>query len=257
MNIETYGTGSRILSAARHLGEARDISAGRHFVLLPIPSTKDKKYVKDTNTALDSTLAYADKNSVVVGYGLPEGYTKKATRLGARILDLALDEEFQRENSYVSALGAVGYLLTSSDKEPRDTKFGVVGYGKIGKALVRMLLFHGAHVKLYTSKLLTSLELGECGIESVFVSEWDGGVHDFSGLDVIINTAPIDMTKSFPLGKAENGARIIELASGENFAGIKGVEKLPSIPEKMFPESAGKIYFDAIKRFLHCEVDLT
>jgi hypothetical protein len=44
--------------------------------------------------------------------------------------------------------------------------------------------------------------------------------------------------------------RVIELASGENFPLISGVERLPSIPEKMYPDSAGYLYYKAITRFL-------
>jgi hypothetical protein len=40
--------------------------------------------------------------------------------------------------------------------------------------------------------------------------------------------------------------RVIELASGENFRGIEGVERLPSIPDRFYGKSAGKTYFSYI-----------
>ena len=46
------------------------------------------------------------------------------------------------------------------------------------------------------------------------------------------------------------GLRIIDLASGDNFTGIEGVEKYPSIPAKMFPESAGRVWGRTIERYI-------
>ena len=245
MSIETYGTGERIRCAAR-------LSSGLglpHLVILPVPTTRDKKHVANTDIPLADTLVNVGAESVVVGYGLPDFYKARLEKLGAAFLDLSLDEQFLEENAYITAIGALGYILTSTKGSPDAFKIGVVGYGRIGSRLVRMLLFLGARIRVYTSKVLTRLDLGECGIDSVCVSEWDGGVYDFSGLDILINTAPKDMSASFS-GKNYGNMRVIELASGNNFEGIAGVEKLPSLPDRMYPESAGAAYISALKRFL-------
>ena len=70
---------------------------------------------------------------------------------------------------------------------------------------------------------------------------------DLSGLDVLINTAPAPI---FTKESIPEGLRIMELASGENFAGIPGVEKYPSVPARMFPYSAGRAWGKAIERHL-------
>ena len=245
MNIETYGTGERLKAVAR---KARSLST-KHLVLLPVPTTKDGVHVNGTDIPLADTLVNVGRGSIVVGYALPADYKKEVEDLGGEALDLSLDEEFLLENARITAIGALGYLLTTSKGVPSEGRIGVVGYGRIGSYLVRYLLFFGAKVRVYTSKMLTSIELGECGVDSVCVCEWGGGVYDFSGLDVLINTAPKDMKESFPLGKCDD-LRILELASGNNFDGVLGVEKLPALPERMYPESAGEAYTRAIRRFL-------
>ena len=244
MSIETYGTGERLRCAARI---ARDISH-KHLVLLPVPTTRDKKHVANTDIPLEDTLVNVSGGSVVVGYGLPDFYKERISALGAAALDLSLDERFLEDNAYITAVGALGYILTNVKSSPEALSIGVVGYGRIGSRLVRMLLFFGARVRVYTSKVLTSLDLGECGIDSVCLSEWGGGVYDFSGLDILINTAPKDMSESFPDGIGD--MRVIELASGHNFEGVSGVEALPSLPDRMYPESAGVAYASALQRFL-------
>jgi len=245
MNIETYGTGERLKIAARL---SRSLCSASHLVLLPVPTTKDKKYVCGTDILLLDTLCNVDENSIVVGYGLPEAFVSMITERGASAFDLACDEEYLCDNAYITAVGALGYILTRVNKSPDDIHFGIVGYGRIGSRLVRMLLFLGARVKVYTSKVLNCIRLGECGIDCVSSSD---GEYDFSGIDILINTAPKDMSEAVRQGCGSSEMRIIELASGENFNGIDKVEKLPGIPEKMFCESAGRTYFSAIERFVN------
>jgi hypothetical protein len=181
---------------------------------------------------------------------MPDSYVNDARGRGALTLELSRDEDFLMENAYITAVGALGYILTSEGRIPRDLVFGVVGYGRIGSQILRMLLFLGARAVVYTSRSLTHFELGECGVRSVCISGIVDGKYDFSGVDILINTAPKDMSKSFPDGRVTKGMRVIELASGDNFHGVEGVEPLPSLPGKMYPVSAGCAYAAATLKFL-------
>lgn len=245
MNLETYGTGERLFAAAR-LCSRLPI---KHLVLLPVPTTKDNVYVTNSDILLPDTLCNVGVGSVFVGYGLPEEYKKEAERKGAAVLDLCFDEEYQKENAALTAQGALGYILSSTRRAPRDVAFGIVGYGRIGSRLAELLLFLGARVKIYTSKPRVARSLGECGVESECVPR-ERGKYDFSGIEILINTAPKDMKDSFEGGKTPDGMRVIELASGKNFEGVDGVEYLPSLPEKMYPESAGAAYARAVEGFV-------
>ncbi len=247
MSIETYGTGARLRIAARLL---EGVTTDKRLILLPVPSTRDKKHIKDTDILLDDTLSGAGADTLAVGYGLPDRYTAALEAAGAKLLDLAHDEEYLCDNAKITAYGALGYILTTTPRAPEDLRFGIVGYGRIGSELSRMLLFLGAHVRVYTSRTLTRLELGECGMESAPSSDIYAGKADFSGLDILINTAPKDMRGCFEESGLPDGMRLLELASGENFADVAGVERLPALPERMYPESAGRAYFDAVVRFL-------
>ncbi len=245
MNLETYGTGERLAVAARLCSRL----TLQHLVLLPVPTTKDDIYITKTDIPLSATLCNAGAGSVLTGYGLPDKYKKDAKELGCTVLDLCDDEVYQAENATLTANGALGYILTTTETAPSDTVFGIIGYGRIGSRLAGMLLFLGARVKIFTSKLGVARSLGECGVDSVCVPRACGS-YDFSGIEILINTAPKDMRGAFPDGKISDGMRIIELASGKNFEGVAGVEYLPSLPEKMYPQSAGATYARAVERLV-------
>lgn len=244
MNIEKYGESKRC-RIAKELFE-RTIDR-LHLVFLPIPTSKDGKFINGSNTEIEKILDSCNENTIIVGYKIPIGICDAIVSLGARYLDLNLDEKFVMDNAILSAQGALGYILSSFDSSVCDMKIGIVGYGRIGKALFSMISFLGGRARVYTTSEKSALELSENGAEVRFEV---GGVRDFSGLDLLINTAPTDLSASFKNGVIPAPMRVIELASGENFKGVEGVERLNSIPEIMYPMSGGNIYYQAILRFL-------
>ncbi|MBQ8688993.1 MAG: hypothetical protein IJ515_01355 [Clostridia bacterium] len=254
MKIENYGVGPRCAEVMRRL-VVWDTEGGipegvGRIILLPIPTARDKIHITGTDRLVSEVLADVGEGDVVVGYGISADDTAYIAAVGAYCFDAAEDEVFLGENAEISALGALGYILTTSDKVPSDLTVGVIGYGRIGSALVRSLLFYGARVRVYTSKELTRVELGECAIDTVYMPRGEEIIPDIDFCDIIINTAPTPLAKSFPTGRVPDGVRVIELASGNNFSGVDGVEKQMSIPDKMYAKSAGRAYFQAIKRYI-------
>lgn len=247
MCIETYGKGERLRCAAGMLSE----SAHGHLVLLPVPSTKDDKNVFNTDIPLQDTLVNVGANSLVVGYLLPVDYREDVTARGGRVLDLGRDEKFLIDNAILTALGTVGFILTTERRAPEDIRFGVVGYGRIGAELVKTLLFFGARVRVYSSRPSTRMELCALGVESADTEQLKDGRADFSELDILINTAPADFRAAFSGGSLPIGLRVIELASGNNFDGVSGVERLPALPERAYPDSAARAYADSVRRYIN------
>ena len=251
MTIENFGVGARCAEALRLLLAAEqrgEISESvKRILLLPIPTSRDKIHLSGTDRLLCEIFSDARCGDLIIGYGIDAKTKSQIKSRGALVYDALDDEDFLLENARQTALGALGYVLSTMDRVPSDLSFSVVGYGRIGTELVRLLLFLGAKVKVYTGREMTCIELGECGVKAHLVPR--GTYPDFDS-DVIINTAPADLSKSFKRGKIPSGVRVIELASGENFSGIEGVERLPGIPDKYYGKSAGAVYYSKIMKFL-------
>ncbi len=247
MNTETYGTGERLRIAAEMCSK---IDTERRLILLPVPTTRDGVHVNGTDIPLSDTLANAGRESLVVGYGLPESYRERALSFEASLLDLSEDGEFLSENAYITAIATLGYIMNSEKRAVSDMKFLIIGYGRIGSRLAEILLFFGAGVKICSRRPLTRIELGECGVDLVSLGELLRSGAENTDVDIIINTAPCELNSLFPSGRVPEGMRVLELASGRNFSEVSGVELLPSLPERIYPISAAAAYTSAVRRRL-------
>ena len=203
--------------------------------ILPIPSTRDGVLIRDTEIPLDNIVSCAKRGVYVICYGLPCAVKEKMLARGALVYDAGEDEEFLVGNAELTALCALGIILGSEKRSPRDLSLGIVGYGRIGKKLTQLLLFLGSTVRVYTSRDNTRLELCECGVASS-ISTRDA---NFSGIDILINTAPAVIFDT--TDKSFEELRVVDLASGNNFPSLQTCERYPNIPAKMFPESAGAL----------------
>ena len=257
MNIEVFGGGERCRAASRVLS-AVDFSDAPYIEdikILPIPSTKDGERITGTEIQISDLLDKLSYGSFVIGYGIPKEIKSRIEEVCVGYYDGAEDEEFLVENAYITAVGTLSYLLSSSKKIVRDSSFGVVGYGRIGSALSRLLLFLGAKLRIFSSKPLTRIELGAFGIESSEIKLGGFDFSDLSGIDFLINTAPCNLSRAFPDKRVPEGMRVLDLASGDSFPGVVGVEYLPSLPGRLYPESAGEAYAKFAARAILADVN--
>ena len=246
MEIRTIGGGRRLCEAERVLCSGRCSGFDGRIILLPIPTSKDKKYITSTERTIASILPLILEGSLVVGYDIPKEISDRATLVGALLYDGGLDEEFLIRNAVLTARGAIGYLLTAFDRDISDMKIGIVGYGRIGSELLRLILTLSSNVRVYTTRRSVAIELGESGVEAEVVSEDS----DFSDLNLLINTAP---ARQISLSRLPEDVGVIDLASGINFDPSPRVIRLSSIPEAYYPITAGRLYAGAVEKLLLSE----
>ena len=261
MNIRTYGTDERLGFCREYLYKS-GVEREYEIILLPIPSSRGGKLVLDDDKIEEELCACSEASCdgvahvksgelVVVGYGIPRGLKDRLSDIGALALDVSLDEEFVSENARLTAIGTVGKILSSEIAAPSELSIGIIGYGRIGKRLLNILSLLGASPTVFTANEQARLEFGIMGVKSAPYSALEsaealGRVGKF---DIIINTAPVLIIKDEAV-EALLETKIIELASGNNFpVGIDAL-RLPSLPAKMYPKSAGKALRDSILRML-------
>ena len=239
MKIIRLGGGERMKICARAIEEW---SRGKNLpceslIILPIPTTRDGATICGCGSSLCDLFTLADRGVMVAGYGIPRSVKDHMSSLGAGVYDAAEDEDFLMENAKITAHGALGRIMTETDRDISELSVGVIGYGRIGSNLSELLLFLGARVRIFSGSEEKIIALATQGADACGV---DSG--DFSDLDILVNTAPkriLSEKKEAEL--LSSGIRIVELASGKNFSSDE-VIVMASIPDKMYPISSGRMY---------------
>lgn len=246
MTIKAYERSVRSDICERLLLECPLTKKFERIIILPIPTSRDGEHIGGSDMTVREAVAGAGADTLVVGYGIPTVISEELLRRGSVVCDSLLDEEFLTENARLTAVGAVGVILTTETRAPSDMRIGVVGYGRIGKQLTRIFIYLGASLTVFTSRESVRLELCECGVEAK-MSLADA---ELGELDLLVNTAPAHIFDTTEGGMFPSSLRVIDLASGVNFPGIGTVEKYPSLPARRFPHSAGRAWFNSVRRYL-------
>lgn len=235
-------------------------------IVLPLPSSSD-------GINLNCTPEYEEKiklvdiadmisnDSIIVGGRLPRAFFNYCEAKGIKIFDYFDCEGFQIKNAYTTAEAALAIAMNNLSKNIRGAKFGVTGYGRIAKQLVRLLIALGGEVTVAARKesdrALAELE----GCDTVNISERGGIKKLRNGCDVIFNTVPEIIFDYDFLEKADARTLFIELASAPGGIDISAAKALrsnvlwaPSLPGKYAPESAGELIAECVADIIEAEV---
>ena len=193
-------------------------------LLLPVPSfTPDGSIVGGGN--LRTLLTLLPGNITVIGGNLdcPE-------LVGYATVDLLQDEDYLSANAQITAHCAIKVALNQLPVTLDECPVLVIGWGRIGKCLSRLLRQMGAEVTVCARKAKDRCILSAMGYNAVDFHE-----ADLSAYKVVYNTAP---TLVFPT--CPGNALKIDLASRLGL-GSSDVIWARGLPGKDAPESSGKL----------------
>ena len=242
MTVITYEKNERGEACREMLLASEIISDYKMLTILPIPFTRDGVNLSSGDISVSELCSGEFEGGLVVGYGIPVEVKARLSRLGAVVVDCEGDERFLLENAYLTALATVRVILNDGARSPEELGIGIVGYGRIGRSLARMLLSLGASPVVYTSREDVAICLGESGVSCERVSD----IREISGLDYLINTSPSPYLLECEI---DMGVRILELCPGKNFSGGT-VQRLPALPARYFPVTAGHRWAQSALRLL-------
>ncbi len=243
MTVFTYDDSKRAGACRDFLLSSGKIRDYKMLTILPIPTTRDGVHLTGSSVTLASLVIEAEPGEVYLGYGIPAFLRDSLLDSGAVVVDASLDENFLLENARLTALATLAYILSRGDVSVDNLSVGVVGYGRIGKELVRLLLSVGAGVRVYTTRQEAVLCLCSSGVDASLVTEGD----PIPAADILVNTAPAKIFDEN--SRVPSEMDILELASG-NFFGEARVTRLPSLPSRYYPVTAGRLYGEALLRGL-------
>ncbi len=221
-----------------------------NYIIFPVPTTRDEKNINtplfDKNIPLNSKLKALLKNKIIFSFNtLSIAFFKKDVK-SEQIKSFDYNtEKFKILNSLPTAEGAIKIATEESKKTIKNSKSLVVGYGRIGKILSKLLYDLNSNVTVSARK---ESDRTQANINGYNIINTPNKNSNLSGYNIIFNTVPNLIFTKDVLLKCSKNTLIIDLASApggvdkkeaENL-GIKAIHAL-GLPGKYFPKTSGEI----------------
>ena len=178
-----------------------------------------------------------------------EAFDRMARRRGWRLIRALEDESFTQENAELTAEGAVCAAMREKQDALCRCACLVIGYGRIGKALTRMLRGLGAQVTVAARRKESREEAGAPGIP----------IEDIPRVlpqtDVVFSTVPARILGMNELRSASKNTLLVELASAPYGIDPEAAKALhlpylleSGVPGRYCPRSAARALMNLMER---------
>lgn len=202
-------------------------------LLLPVPSFEPDGSIKGGGD-LAQILSRLPKTVAVIG-----GNLNRPELAGYEVLDLLADSRYLARNASITAHCALELALTKLPITLEKCPALIIGWGRIGKCLAKLLSALGAKVTVAARKesrrvMVEALGYTPCGIDEIRPEKYR----------LIINTVPAMVLPSV----AGTGLKI-DLASCPGMAG-RDILWAKGLPGRLAPESSGTLIAESVMQWL-------
>lgn len=202
-------------------------------VILPMPVTQDGENINapmhDGDIHLDDVMVKISPDALVFGGKLTPELIRRYKRL--RFYDYLEREDFAVKNAAATAEGAIALAVSETPFTLWNSRCLVTGYGRIGKALVRILKAMGARVDAAARKCEDRAWIDTLSCGAYDTKDLGSYIQNY---DLIFNTVPQRLIDRTALENIKRGALVIDLASKPGGADV-GLDKGDLIINSTYP----------------------
>jgi dipicolinate synthase subunit A len=228
-------------------------------VILPIVGTDDEGHVESIFTS--ETLILTDEHMVKlpkdakIYTGMSKAYLTRLTdKYNIKLIELLDMDDVAIYNSIPTAEGALMMAIQNTDITIHGSTSMVLGLGRVGLTMARVLNALGSKVKVGVRKQEDVARIVEMGMKPLELKDLQHHVMD---IDLLFNTIPTMIVTSQIIAQMPHRAVIIDLASKPGgtdfrFAEKRGIKALlaPGLPGIVAPKTAGKIIANTLTRLI-------
>lgn len=236
------------------------------FVILPMPGIDEQgrikaKYgVRPLLLNEDVMRSFDDRCVLITGFARPR-LKEMVSGRGLRLVEIAERDEIAILNSIPSAEGAIQMAMEATDITIHGSRAFVLGFGRCGMTLARMLAALGARTSVAARKPGDLARITEMGMEALTYGQLNDRIGE---ADCVFNTVPSMVLDSVLLQKTKPAVYICDIASapgGVDFIAAKALgrraELAPGLPGKVAPRTAGQILARVIPDIIARELSNT
>ena len=213
-NIKMYGFESYERETPMQCKNLYETLSEAEYIIGPVPCAHNGGILNAPfhDTALlveDLFRLIKPPQTFIAGYIRPE-VTAIAHKFGIQVIDMLTREELLVKNAIPTAEGAIKIAIEETDITLHGNNMLVIGYGRIGTVLCRMLRGMGANVKAVVNSSQGAALAKSCGHEAIMYEEMDKHLNN---ADIIFNTVPEILLDRRNMKYIKKGTLVIDLAS--------------------------------------------
>mgnify|MGYP003289498809 FL=1 len=224
-------------------------------VVGPVPLSSDRRRISSPfgrNVVELEDFIEALKGKYLIAGNI--NITEQLENIGVQFTDLLKREEFSVLNTIATAEGTIQIAMEETQRTVHGTNVLIMGFGRIGKVLAKMLDGIGAKVSCEARKNEDISWIKAYGYNPIHLNDLNENLNKF---DIIINTIPFQILDSERLDLVKNDAVIIDLASNPGGVdrkaarekGIKVIWAL-SLPAKVAPLTSAEFIKETLYHVL-------
>ena len=224
-------------------------------VVGPVPLSSDRRRISSPfgrNVVELEDFITALKGKYLIAGNI--NITDKLEEMGVQSIDLLKREEFSVLNTIATAEGTIQIAMEETQRTVHGTNVLIMGFGRIGKVLAKMLDGIGAKVYCEARKNEDISWIKAYGYNPIHFYDLDENLGKF---DIIINTIPFQLLSAEKLDLVKPEAVIIDLASNPGGVdrkaarekGLKVIWAL-SLPAKVAPLTSAEFIKETLYHVL-------
>lgn len=249
-NVSTYGIESdeliKKVSKKSSLEEAVETS---DFLIGPLPCSLDGETINcmysDEKIYLKDIFKLMNKNQLFFA-----GFINEKVKQAAHTYNVFITDYFEREelavlNCIPTAEGAIQIAMEELPVTIHGSNCLVLGFGRVGKILSRMLYGIGANVSVEARKHSDLAWVKSLGYEGIHLNDLEANIGHF---DIIFNTIPALVLNTHILKEVKKDCLVIDLASKPGGVDFEAAKELGvktnwalSLPGKVAPYTAANV----------------
>lgn len=247
------------LAGARLVESVEEALFGAQAIIMPMPGTDESGNIRAVYSPNKLELTEKMVRSIPPGtpviIGVARTFLKEwAVKYQLDLIEIADMDDVAILNSIPSAEGAIQIAMQSLPITIHGSQSWVLGFGRVGKTLARMLQGLGAVTTVCARKPADLARISEMGFQGLTFAQMEQSI---GKAELIFNTVPAMILDQGLLKHCNQEALIVDLASAPGGTDFRAAEQLgirailaPGLPGKVAPRTAGKILVQVIPRLI-------
>lgn len=223
------------------------------IIIAPIPFSRDDIKVNGESIECEEIIKLLSKSDKVIYTGsISKSMKEKFRENNVKYYDLMELESVTVLNAIPTAEGAIATAMEMTDFTLHGSNVLVMGYGRIGKILAKMLNGIGAHVYCEARKDEDIAQIISMGYKEIKLNNIN---QYLPNMDVIFNTVPQKILDTSKLALLNKKCSIIDLASSPGGVDFEKAKELKlnvvwalALPGKVAPYTAALYLKNAIDK---------